>query len=81
MTIFLITIPLGVLVGYLITAFTIEKYGWRMAFYIQIASFVPLIIGYLLTGNEFMDLEAGQRNKVIMEENGPIEMVSSPSKK
>lgn len=34
MTIFLVTIPLGVLVGYLITAFTVQKYGWRMAFYI-----------------------------------------------
>lgn len=74
MTLFLVTIPLGVLVGYLIAAFTVAKYGWRMSFYIQIVSFVPIIVGYLTRPNDYMNLEAGHRNKVITEESGPFEV-------
>ena len=58
MTILLLATPIGVLLGYILTAYSIYLATWRWTFYIQAFGFIPLLLAIFLTPIKYLDLEA-----------------------
>ena len=53
LTYLLIASPLGVIMGYTMTAFFVENIGWRWSFYIQSILLVPSLIGIVLCPSKY----------------------------
>ena len=53
LTYLLIASPLGVVMGYGLTAVFLDNIGWRWAFYIQAMLLCPSLIGIFIVPNEY----------------------------
>ena len=60
---FLVSPPLGVVIGYVITAILIANFNWKWAFYMQAALMLPCIICFLMTPTKYFDIEAAVEKK------------------
>jgi len=61
LTYLLIASPLGVILGYGMTAFFLDNIGWRWAFYIQSFLLLPSMVGLLMTPKMYFNVtEAGR---------------------
>mmetsp|Transcript_16621 Transcript_16621/g.28327 ORF Transcript_16621/g.28327 Transcript_16621/m.28327 type:complete len:190 (+) Transcript_16621:831-1400(+) len=61
LTYLLIASPLGVILGYGMTAILLENWGWRASFYIQSALLTPCFIGILLTPSKYINIALSGR--------------------
>jgi len=57
LTILLLAPPLGVVIGYSMTALLIAKASWHWTFYVQAVCLVPCFMGFLLTPEKYMDID------------------------
>ena len=56
MTYLLIASPLGVIIGYVMTANFLNNWGWRATFYVQAAMLFPSMVGMIITPSKYMDI-------------------------
>jgi MFS family permease len=64
LTLLLLAPPLGVVIGYLMTATLITHLTWHWAFYSQaILALVPTVLFLCLTKNRFFDIETAVEKK------------------
>jgi MFS family permease len=57
MSLFLLSAPVGVLFGYVITNIMIKRASWEYAFYVQAISVIPCMIYFLLVPLKYVTLE------------------------
>eukprot|EP00347_Sterkiella_histriomuscorum_P015691 403356061 len=62
LTLLMLAPPIGVVLGYLITAFMIAYYTWQYAFYIQAVMIGPCLIGFMITPDKYFDIEKAVTN-------------------
>lgn len=56
LTCYFLTAPMGVLFGYIISAWFISTVGWRYSFLLQSVCFMPIVIAILLTPARYLTL-------------------------
>lgn len=61
LTYLLIASPLGVIMGYGMTAVFLDNIGWRWAFYIQSILLLPSMVGIVLIPFEYFDVQGTTR--------------------
>ena len=66
LTYLLIASPLGVVMGYGLTAIVLDNIGWRYAFYIQALLLTPSMIGIIMTPYEYFDVHGTSKRKQMM---------------
>lgn len=59
MSSFLVSSPVGVLLGYVLTTQLIINYTWKYAFYAEAAAVVPALLLILLMPNKYFSLKNG----------------------
>ena len=62
MSAFLLSSPLGVLFGYVLTTQLIQHYSWEDAFYVQAAAVVPAILLTLVLPSKYLALHGGKED-------------------
>lgn len=63
MTLYMITAPMGVVIGYSLTAVFMKFSTWYYAFFFEIVLFVPFTLYHLYTPEKYSNLQKGLRNK------------------
>jgi len=68
LSLLLLAAPIGVVIGYSLTAIMIENLTWHWIFYLQTVIMVPVIFAFMFTDNKYFLIDkAVERKKQIIE--------------
>ena len=59
-----LAVPLGIVLGYIMSAILIENLNWKYSFYVQGVLFAPIAIVYLFYPSNFMEIKGNLENEI-----------------